>query len=225
MEHVSNALASISEWGLQQWAIVAAASLSVYAIKRYYNGGVCHERRDLTNQVVVITGANRGIGFETAVALADMNATVVLACRSGPAVDKAIQAIRARTPRGVVTNVSLDLASLDSVRECVKELVKRYASIDILINNAGVMACPEWRTEDGHEYQVLSLSPLLREGRLSHIHALARCVCVWVVRRQPPGPLLSDQQAPGIVGDAVARTTDASRGRVVAGAEARHVGL
>ncbi|WP_370935654.1 oxidoreductase [Amycolatopsis sp. cg13] len=97
--------------------------------------------------VAVVTGANTGIGFETARALAERGARVVLACRDPR---KARDAARRIGPQAEV--VRLDLASLDSVREAADELRARRDRIDLLINNAGVTNAPG-RTADGFEMQ------------------------------------------------------------------------
>lgn len=108
--------------------------------------------RDIPDQkgrVAVVTGANTGLGFETARALAEHGATVVLAVRN---VDKGKQAA-ARIP-GNVTVQALDLTSLESVRDAAAELHTTHPSIDLLINNAGVMQPPKQTTRDGFELQL-----------------------------------------------------------------------
>jgi NAD(P)-dependent dehydrogenase (short-subunit alcohol dehydrogenase family) len=102
---------------------------------------------DLTGTRVVVTGANSGIGFHAAKALAEHGADVVLACRNTEAAHEATTRIKATT-----TVEPLDLASQASVRD----FVDRYdGSLDVLINNAGVMTPPSHRTTaDGHELQL-----------------------------------------------------------------------
>src|SRR5262245_7559930 len=104
---------------------------------------------DQTGRTVVVTGANTGLGFETARALADRGATVVLACRD---LRKATAAA-ARIGPGPVRSLRLDLASLDSVREAAGELRSSSDRLDLLINNAGLMMPPYGRTADGFELQ------------------------------------------------------------------------
>ena len=104
---------------------------------------------DQTGRTVVVTGANTGLGFETARALARRGATVVLACRD---LDKATAAA-ARIGAGAVRTLRLDLASLASVREAAGELRSCYDRLDLLINNAGLMMPPYGRTADGFELQ------------------------------------------------------------------------
>ena len=107
--------------------------------------------RDIPDQqgrVAVVTGANTGLGFETARALADHGATVVLAVRD---VEKGKQAAARMT--GNVTVQELDLTSLESVRAAAADLHAAYLGIDLLINNAGVMYPPRQTTRDGFELQ------------------------------------------------------------------------
>ncbi|WP_033320440.1 SDR family NAD(P)-dependent oxidoreductase [Streptomyces yerevanensis] len=107
--------------------------------------------RDIPEQkgrVAVVTGANTGLGFETARALADHGATVVLAVRD---VDKGRQA--AARMSGDVTVQELDLTSLESIRAAAADLHGTHTGIDLLINNAGVMNPPKQITRDGFELQ------------------------------------------------------------------------
>jgi NAD(P)-dependent dehydrogenase (short-subunit alcohol dehydrogenase family) len=103
---------------------------------------------DQTGRTAVITGANTGLGFETAAALAAKGAHVVLAVRN---TDKGKEA--ATRIGGDVTVTALDLTSLDSIRSAAEELKGRYEHIDLLINNAGVMTTPKGNTADGCELQ------------------------------------------------------------------------
>ena len=79
-------------------------------------------------------------------------ARVIILCRSVDKADEAAKDIEKETGNKVEVE-QLDLASLKSVRECASHLVDRLDKIDILINNAGVMTCPEWKTEDGFDMQ------------------------------------------------------------------------
>jgi NAD(P)-dependent dehydrogenase (short-subunit alcohol dehydrogenase family) len=104
--------------------------------------------------VAVVTGANSGIGFETARGLTIRGATVVLGCRSVPKGTQAIEKIIGETPDAHVELIPLDLSSLQSVRDFTQAFTSRYDKLDLLINNAGVMMPPR-RTEtaDGFELQ------------------------------------------------------------------------
>jgi NAD(P)-dependent dehydrogenase (short-subunit alcohol dehydrogenase family) len=109
-------------------------------------------------RTAVVTGANTGLGFETATVLATRGAQVVLACRNlGRAKEAAARILSSRphpTPPASVQAVRLDLASLASVREAAEEIGSAYGPVDLLINNAGVMMTPYRRTDDGFELQL-----------------------------------------------------------------------
>ncbi|MGB2923262.1 MAG: SDR family NAD(P)-dependent oxidoreductase [Mycobacterium sp.] len=103
---------------------------------------------DQTGRTAVITGANTGLGFETAQALAAKGATVVIAVRD---TDKGTKAASQMT--GDVQVQELDLTSLDSIGAAADALKSRLDTIDLLINNAGVMTTPKGTTKDGFELQ------------------------------------------------------------------------
>ncbi len=105
---------------------------------------------DLTGRRAVITGANSGLGLQTAVALARKGAAVVLACRDGQRGRDAEQKVRSLTGSDQVEMRLLDLASLDSVRAFAAGI---SGPVHLLVNNAGVMATPRARTADGFELQ------------------------------------------------------------------------
>ena len=108
---------------------------------------------DQSGRVAIITGANTGIGFETAAALAAKNATVVMACRSKEKAEDAISRIRERTPGAELEFIELDLASLASVERFADTFLQGHERLDLLINNAGVMIPPLGHTDDGFELQ------------------------------------------------------------------------
>lgn len=108
---------------------------------------------DQAGRVAVITGANTGLGYETAAALADHGARVVLAVRNLDKGKDAAERIAAKSPGADVTLQELDLTSLDSVRAAAEQLKSEYDRIDLLINNAGVMWTPKSTTKDGFELQ------------------------------------------------------------------------
>lgn len=109
---------------------------------------------DLTGRTAVVTGANGGLGFETARALARNGATVVMAVRSLERGGRARDAILRESAGASLELVALDLASLASVREGGGAIATAHPAIDILVNNAGVMAIPSRQTIDGHEMQL-----------------------------------------------------------------------
>ena len=108
---------------------------------------------DQSGRVVVVTGANTGLGYHTAAALAVHGARVVLAVRSLDKGNAALSRIVAAKADVDVTLTQLDLSSLASVRRAADELRSTYPRIDLLINNAGVMWTPKELTADGFELQ------------------------------------------------------------------------
>ena len=108
---------------------------------------------DQSRRVAVITGANTGLGYETAAALAEHGAHVVLAVRNLDKGKDAVARITASSPQADVALQELDLTSLESVRAAAKQLRSEYDRIDLLINNAGVMWTPKSTTKDGFELQ------------------------------------------------------------------------
>jgi len=108
---------------------------------------------DQTGRIAIVTGANTGIGFETAAALAARNATVIMACRNRQKAEDAMARIRERTPDAKLEFIELDLASLASVERFAATFRDRHERLDLLINNAGVMVPPLGHTKDGFELQ------------------------------------------------------------------------
>ena len=107
----------------------------------------------MDGKVVVITGANSGIGFEASRMLAGRGAHVVMACRDERRMGAALTSLRALVPGAKVDGLVLDLASLGSIERASNELANSHQHIDVLVNNAGVMAVPERTTVDGFELQ------------------------------------------------------------------------
>jgi NAD(P)-dependent dehydrogenase (short-subunit alcohol dehydrogenase family) len=132
-------------------------------------------------KTVVITGANSGLGFESAKFLAAKGATVVLACRDTSKAETATLEIRKATPDAKLEVLALDLSSLKSVENFAGIFSKKYASLDVLLNNAGLMAIPRRLTADGFEMQ-------LGTNHLGHFALTMHLL-----------PLLEKAQAPRIV--------------------------
>lgn len=104
-------------------------------------------------RVAVVTGANSGIGFHTAAALAGKGAVVVLAVRNLDKGEDAASRITAQHPKATVVVQHLDLTSLRAIRESADEIKSAHRGIDLLINNAGVCYTDKSRTQDGFELQ------------------------------------------------------------------------
>lgn len=103
------------------------------------------------DRVAVVTGANSGIGLETARLLALLGAHVVMACRSEESAIAARDDIASSVPGALLEIESVDLSDLSSVRDCAQHLRRNHSSIDILVNNAGVMRQRRELTVDGFE--------------------------------------------------------------------------
>ena len=109
---------------------------------------------DLSGKIIIITGANSGIGFEAARALVHKGAEVVLASRDHTKAQDALAELQAEIPHAKLAFIPLDLASLDSIRFFAEQFKAQYNKLDILINNAGIMMVPFGVTEDGFEKQL-----------------------------------------------------------------------
>jgi NAD(P)-dependent dehydrogenase (short-subunit alcohol dehydrogenase family) len=108
---------------------------------------------DQGGRSVLVTGANSGLGLRIASALAAAGATVLMGCRSRERAEDAIGRIREGVPGAELIDIRLDLADLGSVAAAADEVIARVASLDVLVNNAGVMAPPRRETADGFELQ------------------------------------------------------------------------
>src|ERR1700748_3485795 len=104
-------------------------------------------------RIAVVTGANGGLGLETARQLAAKGAHVVMAVRNQEKAAAAIDDIRAGVPAASLELVALDLSAQESVRTAAEQITAAHKSIDLLINNAGVMGISEAKTADGFEMQ------------------------------------------------------------------------
>lgn len=150
-------------------------------------------KRDIPEQhgrTVLVTGANSGIGFETAKALAERGARVILACRSPERGEKALKSIREAAPEAELELRRLDLSDLASVETFSSELTRDHDALHLLVNNAGVMIPPESRTKDGFELQIgtnhfghfaltARLLPLLLETERARLVVVASTAHRW----------------------------------------------
>jgi NAD(P)-dependent dehydrogenase (short-subunit alcohol dehydrogenase family) len=136
---------------------------------------------DLSGRTAVVTGANTGLGLQTARVLASHGAHVVLACRNLDKARRAADQITAASPGAGTSIIRLDLASQSCVRTAAKEIRSRFPRVELLINNAGVMEVPCQRTEDGFELTLATnhLGPFALTGLLlDRLAAGARIVTV-----------------------------------------------
>ena len=109
---------------------------------------------DQTGRTILITGANSGLGLRSAEALAAKGARVLLACRNPQKAATALEAVKAKATGASPEVVALDLADLDSVRSAAADVAGRVDALDVLMNNAGVMAIPRATTPQGFEMQL-----------------------------------------------------------------------
>jgi NAD(P)-dependent dehydrogenase (short-subunit alcohol dehydrogenase family) len=136
---------------------------------------------DQSGRVAIVTGANSGIGYETALALARKGARVILGCRDPGRGREAEQRLRAAAPGAEIRFVPLDLGSLASVADFAKRIASEAPKLDLLCNNAGVMVPPYGKTADGFELQ-------FGTNHLGHFALTGRLL-----------PLLRKAQAPRVV--------------------------
>ena len=139
---------------------------------------------DLSGKVFAVTGSSSGLGEESARALAARGAHVAMAARDAVKIAEAVDRIRASVPDADLSVHELDLADLSSVARFTERAAGALDLIDVLINNAGVMACPQGRTADGLETQfgtnhlghfalTLRLMPLLRKAHNPRVVTLS----------------------------------------------------
>ncbi len=142
------------------------------------------EGADLTGRTVLVTGASAGLGLETSRSLAAHGASVLMAVRDREKGERAMAAARAAAPAARLELRLVDLASLASIRAFADRMLADHDHLDVLIANAGVMACPLGHTSDGFETQfgtnhlghfllVRLLAPLLVAGALSRLVVLS----------------------------------------------------
>lgn len=106
-----------------------------------------------TGRTAVVTGANSGLGLHTSIGLARKGARVLLACRDAGRAAVALDRVRAQAPEASVEVVLMDLASLASIEVAANEIAERIGVLDLLVDNAGIMAPPRAVTVDGFEAQ------------------------------------------------------------------------
>jgi NAD(P)-dependent dehydrogenase (short-subunit alcohol dehydrogenase family) len=143
------------------------------------------QKIDLSTKTVLTTGANNGLGYETSRYFAQQGATVLMTSRSKERGDKAVETIQAETPTAKLILLALDLGDSKSIEALSKTLHDMKIKIDILINNAGIMAVPYSVTKDGYESQIgvnhlghfrltaLILDLISDQGRIVNISSMA----------------------------------------------------
>ncbi|MHB1536136.1 MAG: oxidoreductase [Acidimicrobiales bacterium] len=137
---------------------------------------------DLTGRVALVTGANSGLGLHTSVALAHHGARVVLACRNPARASAAEAAVSAAASGPAPVAMALDLSDLQSVADLADQVAARFDHLDLLINNAGVMALPPMRSADGFELQFAT-------NHLGHFALTARLAALMeTAANKTPGP-------------------------------------
>ncbi len=109
---------------------------------------------DLKGKVVIVTGATSGLGKEATKILAQKNATVIVAVRNTQKAETVVQEIKQMNPKAKIDTKEMDLNSLESVKRFADKVLSSYDRLDVLINNAGIMACPFDKTEEGFEIQM-----------------------------------------------------------------------
>ncbi|XP_062847897.1 retinol dehydrogenase 13-like [Trichomycterus rosablanca] len=122
-------------------------------LKNHVTGGQCPSQAKITGKTVVITGANTGIGKETARELAKRGGRIIMGCRDMEKCEAAARDIRGSTLNPHVYARHIDLASIKSIQSFVEQITQEEKRVDVLINNAAVMRCPPGKTEDGFDMQ------------------------------------------------------------------------
>ncbi|XP_037935648.1 retinol dehydrogenase 12 [Teleopsis dalmanni] len=140
-------------WIILILLILGAIIFIMYLLRKCFQNPYYRKANRIDGKVVIITGCNTGIGKETALELAQRGAKIYMACRDSARCEAARLEIIQRTQNQQVYNRTLDLASLASVRQFAENFLAEEPRLDILINNAGLMATPRKLTADGFEQQ------------------------------------------------------------------------
>jgi len=137
------------------WVVVVLVSLIWFRLTRWFaQGGRFDETgMDLKGKTIIVTGANAGIGKNAAGRLAKQGARVIIGCRDPKRGQDALNEIKRVSGSQEVELMQLDLSSMASVSQFAKTFLNKYDRLDILMNNAGIMATPYGQTTEGHESQ------------------------------------------------------------------------
>jgi NAD(P)-dependent dehydrogenase (short-subunit alcohol dehydrogenase family) len=147
-------------------------------IRRRLVRGPSHRVCQMHGKLCVVTGANTGVGLDTARELAAMGAEVVLACRTESKAETAMRTIWHQHPGANIRFLQLDLGSLESVRACAAKLLDANRPVDVLINNAGVMLSEATESKDG-------IDLAFQANHLGHF--LLTTLCLPLIQRAPGG--------------------------------------
>jgi NAD(P)-dependent dehydrogenase (short-subunit alcohol dehydrogenase family) len=150
----------------------------------------------MEGKTYMVTGANCGLGLETARVIAANGGIVIALSRSAQNGENAVAKIKEKHPNAQVTSMVIDLSSLKSIRACAEAFIQEGKPLHALINNAGIMACPKSLTEDGFESQIGTMHYVtvvwgLNDStlRLQGVHNVLNKVShPLLCRRQPLGP-------------------------------------
>ncbi len=144
--------------------------------------------QDISGKVVAVTGTTSGTGYVCAREMAKLGATVLLLNRKSDRSDSALESLKDEVPEGIFHKVECDLQDFESVRSAINTITNEFDVLDVLCNNAGVMAMPDQATKDGYDVQIQTncishflltngLFPLLKkskEGRIVNHSSMAR---------------------------------------------------
>jgi len=132
-------------------------------LQGYWYDRVCKAKPDLSGYTALVTGGNSGIGFETALSIAQRGAEVIIACRNQQFAEEAVKDIKRKSNSKKVDFILVDFADLSSVRRCAQNYLDSNKPLHILVNNAGINSKDYKETKDGHEmvWQVNYLGPWL----------------------------------------------------------------
>ncbi len=128
-------------------------------------------------KVAIVTGANSGLGYFTSKGLAENGAEVVMACRNKAKAEEAVDTLLKDVPGAKLKVMELDLSDLSSVKTFTEQFTKEYKKLDLLINNAGLMAIPYRKTKDGFEMQF----------GVNHLGHFALSAQLFALLRSTPG--------------------------------------
>ena len=149
-----------------------------------------NDAADQSGRLAIVTGANVGLGYYTALGLAQKGADVILACRNDEKAKAAAQKIQAECPTANISTMTLDVSKQASVKQFAQTFAATHKKLDLLINNAGIMIPPFSETEDGFESQLATnylghfsltghLLPLLNATPGARVISLASLAHSW----------------------------------------------